>query len=705
METKSYPDSVQRGHRVRAMPRTHLGGICSKLKLFISLVIVASVVTPSFQSIAVDSSSDQSSLVGQSYQESEAIPTQTQHAEFDENLAYADDLHSRGKEAYYDQRYEDAKTLYYQAMELLTKTTPNYLALKSSIFHELGQVQKQAKNWKEAISYHEKALHLRREVADPIHIAVTLKNLAQIEAKQNNLSRSLDYAFQGLEVHKSIEQPEDHAELMVLIGSTYRQLNRLDTSLIYLDLAVSLYTELDNKNQIANSQNQMGLLYKKLGKFSEARAIYESSAFLPDDSIEPTVRATAFRELAKLELADKNYDKALMLANKAHVIFLELNSVNKAIVTARTIAELHSLKNEADEALQSFNEALALADQANRLKDKVKVLEKLGHHVKKTDASKALDIYSEALVISKKADFKSEQVRLLDSIMRIFEAREQYRDALSTAKSLIKVRKAIYAENEKNKLASAKAELEVHIIENELDSLREKAEIDRLSLAQKTSEIEIIQQANLISELELTKNRYASFFLATMVLICLCFAIYIYRVFIASRRANKKLHYLANYDALTSCLNRRGFFNALKDVDAEHNANVNYAIIMADIDYFKAVNDNYGHDAGDMVLVEVGKTLKARTRKNDIVARFGGEEFCIALQSLEPEQAEKVAEDMRKKIEALTIDGIEITCSFGVAYSSSEKDDYTELISKADKALYTSKANGRNRVTVSESHN
>ena len=446
----------------------------------------------------------------------------------------------------------------------------------------------------------------------------------------------------------------------------------------------------------------MGLLYKKLGKYAEARAIYEASAYLPENSIEPLVRATALRELAKLELSDENYNNALLLAKQSHDIFLALNNKSKAVVTARTIGEIHAKLDEPENARKRFDEALALAEETNRKKDKVKVLEKLGHHVKRADLDEGLAIYLQALAISEEADYKKEQASLLRAIMSILETQGLHEDAFKTAKMLLKVKDAIYKENEKNKLASAKAELEVHIIETELDSLREKAEVDRLSLAQKNSEIEIIQQANIISELKLSKNRYASFFLGSLVLICLAFALYIYRVFIASRKDNKKLNYLANYDALTSCLNRRGFFSKLEKLDNKQTDNTSYAIIMADIDYFKAVNDKYGHDAGDMVLVEVGKILKGRIRNKDIVARFGGEEFCIALGEVLPGQAEIVANDLRKEIANMKVQDIEVTCSFGVAYSNIGKISHDQLISKADKALYASKTNGRNQVTVSD---
>jgi diguanylate cyclase (GGDEF)-like protein len=121
---------------------------------------------------------------------------------------------------------------------------------------------------------------------------------------------------------------------------------------------------------------------------------------------------------------------------------------------------------------------------------------------------------------------------------------------------------------------------------------------------------------------------------------------------------------------------------------------------MVDIDNFKAVNDGNGHEVGDQVLKNVATTLQRCVRKNDIVARYGGEEFCIAAADVGTEKVERIAEKMRKKIEEACFENIYVTCSFGIASKNSSDDTPMNLISKADKALYYSKANGRNQVNT-----
>jgi len=114
---------------------------------------------------------------------------------------------------------------------------------------------------------------------------------------------------------------------------------------------------------------------------------------------------------------------------------------------------------------------------------------------------------------------------------------------------------------------------------------------------------------------------------------------------------NKELSYLATRDALTGCLNRRSFseqfevlFNASLEDDSE------LAFIMVDLDHFKSVNDNFGHSTGDEVIKMLAEVLKKSTRKEDLVGRYGGEEFCLALPQMSLEVAIKVAERIRLRI-------------------------------------------------------
>lgn len=169
------------------------------------------------------------------------------------------------------------------------------------------------------------------------------------------------------------------------------------------------------------------------------------------------------------------------------------------------------------------------------------------------------------------------------------------------------------------------------------------------------------------------------------------------------RRAEKKLADLAATDPLTGLYNRRSLLNMAEQVLAQAGrAGQNTALVLADIDHFKAINDQHGHEAGDRVLVNIGTLLSQTCRAQDIVARWGGEEFLVLLPATDAAAAWALAERVRKAVTAqpLAPQGAPITAtlSLGVAVVHAN-EPLASAIARADGALYRSKEQGRNRVT------
>ena len=163
---------------------------------------------------------------------------------------------------------------------------------------------------------------------------------------------------------------------------------------------------------------------------------------------------------------------------------------------------------------------------------------------------------------------------------------------------------------------------------------------------------------------------------------------------------NKELTFLATRDPLTNCFNRRALYEFLEGKSAGSlKPNTDYACIMADIDNFKSVNDTHGHGVGDEVIKTMASTIKEVVREKDIVARIGGEEFCIILPNTSLEVARGIAERCREKIWSKTTSGVRVTASFGVTSIALGAKDSAAIMHQADEALYASKENGRNRVT------
>lgn len=171
-------------------------------------------------------------------------------------------------------------------------------------------------------------------------------------------------------------------------------------------------------------------------------------------------------------------------------------------------------------------------------------------------------------------------------------------------------------------------------------------------------------------------------------------------------QSNEKLHKLASLDPLTGLLNRLYLEqNIEKQLVQSKEHHAPFAVFMLDIDHFKQVNDTYGHDAGDFVLVEVAKLLKSLVRQDDTVYRAGGEEFVVLLARISLEDAWQKAELIRQTLENYPLNYndnlIHKTLSIGVYHSSvREMESVKDLLMEIDAALYKSKNQGRNKVTM-----
>jgi diguanylate cyclase (GGDEF)-like protein len=165
---------------------------------------------------------------------------------------------------------------------------------------------------------------------------------------------------------------------------------------------------------------------------------------------------------------------------------------------------------------------------------------------------------------------------------------------------------------------------------------------------------------------------------------------------------NAMLSEIASRDGLTGLKNHRSFRESLEaQFSMSKWRGAPLSVVMIDVDQFKAFNDSFGHPAGDEVLREVARLLRSVVREHDLVARYGGEEFAVLFPATDANDARTLAERLRGSIENHTWPLRPITISLGVSTSSSEVSRPATLIDLADRALYQSKAEGRNRVSHS----
>jgi diguanylate cyclase (GGDEF)-like protein len=176
-------------------------------------------------------------------------------------------------------------------------------------------------------------------------------------------------------------------------------------------------------------------------------------------------------------------------------------------------------------------------------------------------------------------------------------------------------------------------------------------------------------------------------------------------VSLSNARMVHKLETMATTDGLTGLLNKRAMLEqAAAKVAAASRFGRKLSVLVVDIDFFKKVNDTYGHDVGDVVIKGLGKVLERQKRTTDVVARFGGEEFVLLCEQTDEAGAlllgERIREELARTVFPTANGSLSVTCSVGVATFPEAGARWDELFKSADEALYCSKRGGRNRVTA-----
>jgi diguanylate cyclase len=242
---------------------------------------------------------------------------------------------------------------------------------------------------------------------------------------------------------------------------------------------------------------------------------------------------------------------------------------------------------------------------------------------------------------------------------------------------------------------------------NEVNAREMAYQIVRQEIRRQGQRIELLNRSNQVLQLQrqVDKQSAANMRVVTGLLLLLLAAIayWAYRI----KRMERTLRQRSEIDSLTGVYSRQHFHRCAQTVlarSAERRSDV--ALIMFDLDHFKDCNDRHGHDVGDWVLRRAAQACSGVCRKGDLIGRLGGEEFALLVLDIRQDGALRVAEACRQAIEHIdsssTGKTVSPTASFGVAMASAADYDLTTMLSRADKALYRAKHDGRNRVRAYE---
>ena len=606
----------------------------------------------------------------------------------------------KGKSYYLQKHYQESIEQYTLALPYFTSNDRLVQKELGETYTKLAESYKRLKDRKLTASSYKNALDIYTAIQDRKLMARTLNTLAEAERYLGNYKIALDYSMRGLSIHKNIDDPVGEGKALMGAGIIYRYIGLYEKSLEYIYDAYLYYKKVNNVSGIAKTSNEMGLIYTRLKEFDQARSFYQVTIDLPENKVNPKTMATALREVAVIEFDEGHYKSAKIKAKRAHKIYQKENEKSKESMTARIIGSIYRAENNDAVAIVYYKRSLNVAIEIDSDIYKIKAQIPLASILIGKDTEEAIKLLKDALILSTKINSTSHMLYAYRELKRAEKSQQNFEVALNYAEKEIALYKVIQKEREDKELVFVKAKLYSHKKEVELAELKEKVRIDQIEIVKKNNEIAISKQDNKIAELELTKNKYANFTLIFLLFVCLFAVFFIYRRFNDSLKLNRKLDYLAARDPLTNCYNRRALFDLMNRSFVNLDSLGEYCIIMVDIDNFKEVNDTHGHNAGDTVLRGIAIILNQGVRQNDITVRYGGEEFCIVLSGVVPDQAMKIVEAIRQKVEKSYFDSVAVTCSFGVTSIQFNAQTPAELIHQADLALYKSKKSGRNKVTL-----
>lgn len=505
--------------------------------------------------------------------------------------------------------------------------------------------------------------------ADPLQRA---ERVAQSDAAQ-----AIDIGQSVLQTARaSGDRQREAAALRVIAIAQYFQAD-FPSALERAVAAERLFSELGDLERQASLLSLIGAIHGSSKQLDAALEVYERALVVSRAAEAAGGEGIVLMNLGKTQFDLGNYDEARRRYGQALEIFDTVTAAGDpprpdAVLFARMgIADAALRQGQPDLAIEGGRAVLAAADRNDLIYQNAIAI--LGEaHLARGDLDAAERYLVEARDEAERTRRPTKRVESMNLLARLAEARGDLTEALALQRAVSTLNLEIYSE-------------------------RNSAELARL---QARYERDLQNQRIELQDLQLERNRSTIIAISVMAGAALLLALVAFQLYRVTQRSQKALRVLAETDPLTGLLNRRTMYTHLARVSAENPTPMSLCLL--DIDNFKAVNDHYGHQVGDRVLVAIADALRLAIRKGDQVARWGGEEFLVLLSGRARSEVAHAAKRLCESVASVAIDvapdrKVHVTTSVGVAEFSPGVTD-TEVIHRADVSMYQAKLAGKNRV-------
>ena len=459
------------------------------------------------------------------------------------------------------------------------------------------------------------------------------------------------------------------------------------TGLIELRRADALFEKLKKPLHSMTTLNSIATLYNRMGDYVQARHIYTRAL---DAQRQAGLQREQVVTLHNLGRANENlhdWDAARAAFAESLDISRKINYLRGEAYAMRGLAAISNALGDPAGALETLKSAEVIQKQVPdaRLRAQIQLARGIALHKleRLPEATAALEA---ALVDFRQADALYELNQVYSELAGVYAETGNWRDA--------------YARQVDAKTTSDK------LLKNQLDQgfATLKVEFDT---ATQDKENAALKRQNEANERALAQARSVRRLQATVIILTISLVLLLTMLAVFQHRSTLRMHILAMTDELTGVPNRRAVLGRLAPVLQGDDAEP-CAIMIIDIDYFKAINDQLGHSTGDEVLKVVAASVRAAVKEPAFFGRLGGEEFLVVLPGTRLAEARSTAQSICDRIEAIDTsrwfdDKRSITCSIGVSVSVPGRDTPSTMLQRADAALYSAKRGGRNCVRTEPS--
>jgi diguanylate cyclase (GGDEF)-like protein len=485
---------------------------------------------------------------------------------------------------------------------------------------------------------------------------------------------------------ESITTDTERYRVSILRGNTLRTLGQAEAALPFLERGLDLAHDMHDDVRSLHAMLWLAHIYTNTGNFDRAAEQLESARRLATELGDEAALAEADSCVSSIEdqRGDRVAERRASLSSLEHA---KRSGSNKWLA--------HALVNLGDSYLKTrdFAESLKYSKQALPLVMKVR-----------GSGDEQIALFNEGLANIGLGNIKSgeklaegaiAQTIAGDNLLDAQELLREYANALERAGYLMMAIQIYHRYDE--------------LGEKIMTSTRQRAFLElsaKFDNERKARELELLRRDNALTAADMQAQRLRQQFIVAAALFVTCLCAALGWAFTRVRKANDRLRFNSERDALTGLRNRRYFNEHVLSVDGARP--VGGCVLLADLDHFKRINDTLGHQAGDAVLATVSHRLSAALRENDKLVRWGGEEFLAVLDPITPEQADRTVERLLYAVrrDPVLWNGKTIKCTISIGYAyfpmagSETEITLDSAIGLIDKALYMAKRRGRDRACL-----